>query len=68
MTSGTVKFYNTTKGFGFITPDDGSTDTFVHVTDLDRAGLYGLDEGQKVVYDLDTDRDGRGCAINLQIA
>ena len=59
MTTGTVKFYNSTKGFGFIQPDDGSKDAFVHVTALERAGMSGLTEGEKVMFDLETGRDGR---------
>jgi CspA family cold shock protein len=64
--NGTVKFYNTTKGFGFIQPDDGSKDAFVHVSAIQRAGLQELYEGQKVAYDLETGRDGRASAINIQ--
>jgi CspA family cold shock protein len=68
MISGTVKFYNSTKGFGFITPDTGGKDAFVHVTALERAGMSGLGDGQKVTYDLEKGRDGRESAINLQLA
>lgn len=68
MINGTVKFYNATKGFGFIAPDDGSKDAFVHVTALERAGLSGLAEGQKVTYDLESGRDGKVSAANLQLA
>jgi CspA family cold shock protein len=68
MTNGTVKFYNATKGFGFITPADGSKDAFVHVTALERAGISGLAEGQKVTYDLESGRDGKMSAVNLQLA
>lgn len=68
MTNGTVKFYNSTKGFGFISPDDGGKDAFVHVTALERAGLSHLGEGQKLSYDLENGRDGRASAINLQLA
>lgn len=67
MTSGTVKFYNSTKGFGFITPETGGQDAFVHVSALDRAGISGLGDGQKVTYDLERGRDGRESAINLQL-
>lgn len=67
MSTGTVKFYNSTKGFGFITPDQGGRDTFVHVTALERAGISGLGDGQKVNYDLENGRDGRESAINLQL-
>ena len=68
MTNGTVKFFNATKGFGFITPDSGGKDTFVHVTAVEQAGITGLAEGQKVSYDLERGRDGRESAINLQLA
>lgn len=68
MTEGTVKFYNSTKGFGFISPNDGGKDAFVHVSALERAGLSGLAEGQKVSYDLETGRDGRMSAINIQVS
>ena len=67
MITGTVKFYNSTKGFGFISPADGSKDAFVHVTALERAGISGLGEGQKVTYDLESGRDGKFSAVNLQI-
>ncbi|WP_040620383.1 cold-shock protein [Rhodovulum sp. PH10] len=56
MTRGTVKFYNDQKGYGFIAPDDGSKDVFVHATALERAGLRGLAEGQKVEFDTQQDR------------
>jgi cold shock protein len=56
MTKGTVKFYNGQKGFGFIQPDDGSKDVFVHATALERAGMTGLVEGQKVSFDTEQDR------------
>lgn len=56
MTKGTVKFYNGQKGFGFIQPDDGSKDVFVHATALERAGMTGLVEGQKVSFDTEEDR------------
>jgi CspA family cold shock protein len=58
--SGTVKFYNSTKGYGFIQPADGSKDVFVHATALERAGLRGLNEGDKVTFVLEDDRKGRG--------
>lgn len=67
MTNGTVKFFNTTKGFGFIQPDDGKKDAFVHVSALERAGISSLVEGQKVSYDLETGRDGKVSATNLQV-
>lgn len=66
MTNGTVKFFNTTKGFGFISPDDGSKDAFVHISAVERAGLMTLAEGQKVSYDLESGRDGKVSATNLQ--
>ena len=66
MIQGTVKFFNSTKGFGFIQPTDGSKDAFVHVTALERAGISGLAEGQKVSYDLETGRDGKASAVNLK--
>ena len=68
MTTGTVKFYNATKGFGFIAPEDGSKAAFVHATALERAGISGLGEGQKVTYDLESGRDGKQSAVNLQLA
>ncbi len=68
MITGTVKFYNSTKGFGFITPDQGGKDAFVHVSALERAGISGLGDGQKVTYDLERGRDGRESAINVQLA
>ena len=66
MTNGTVKFFNTTKGFGFIQPDDGSKDAFVHISAVERAGMSSLNEGQKVSYDLETGRDGKVSATNLR--
>ena len=68
MLNGTVKFYNSTKGFGFISPDDGGKDAFVHVSALERAGISGLADGQKVSYDLERGRDGRESAINVQVS
>ena len=68
MINGTVKFYNATKGFGFISPDQGGKDAFVHATALERAGLSGLADGQKVSYELERGRDGRESAVNLQLA
>lgn len=67
MATGTVKFFNSQKGFGFITPTDGSRDVFVHVTALERAGMTSLVEGQKVSYDVVTER-GKTAAANLQHA
>lgn len=68
MINGTVKFYNSTKGFGFITPDTGGKDAFVHVSALERAGINSLADGQKVTYDLEKGRDGRESAINIALA
>jgi CspA family cold shock protein len=66
--NGTVKFYNSQKGFGFIQPDDGSKDVFVHVTALERAGLRGLNEGQKVAFDTQPDRKTGKIAVgNIQV-
>jgi CspA family cold shock protein len=67
MTTGTVKFYNGQKGFGFIQPDDGSKDVFVHATALERAGIRNLVEGQKVSFDVQEDRrTGKVAASNLR--
>ena len=66
MAEGTVKFFNTTKGFGFIQPDDGGKDAFVHITAVERSGLSTLTEGQKVSYELQTGRDGKQSAANLR--
>ena len=69
METGTVKWYNETKGYGFIQPDNGGKDVFVHVTALERAGLRGLAEGQKVSYDVEADRrSGKESATNLKAA
>ena len=65
MATGTVKWFNPTKGFGFIVPNDGSKDVFVHISAVQRAGLQTLNEGQKVTYELATER-GRTAAVNLQ--
>lgn len=66
MAVGTVKFFNSQKGFGFIQPKDGGKDVFVHVTALERAGLSFLNEGQQVSFDLERDRKGRDSATNLR--
>ena len=69
MTNGTVKFYNDQKGYGFIQPDDGSKDVFVHATALERAGMRGLVEGQKVAFDTAQDRrTGKLAVDNIQAA
>lgn len=69
MATGTVKFYNSTKGFGFIEPEDGSKDVFVHATALEAAGMRGLVEGQKISFDVEADRrSGKQAAANLRDA
>jgi cold shock protein len=69
MATGTVKWYNDQKGYGFIQPDDGGKDVFVHVSAVERAGMRGLNEGQKISYELETDkRSGKQSAGNLQAA
>ena len=65
--NGTVKFFNTTKGFGFISPDNGEKDAFVHISAVQRSGLQGLYEGDKVTYELETGRDGKVSATNLTL-
>ena len=67
MPTGTVKWFNPVKGFGFIVPDDGSSDAFVHISAVERAGLSTLNEGQKVEFELQPGRNGRMAAANLQI-
>lgn len=67
MTTGTVKFFNATKGYGFIEPEDGSKDAFVHISAVERAGLTTLNEGQKVSFELEPGRDGKASAENLSI-
>ena len=66
MASGTVKWFNSAKGFGFIQPDDGAKDVFVHISAVERAGLQTLNEGQKVQYNLESGRDGKVSAVDLQ--
>ena len=68
MATGTVKWFNPTKGFGFIEPDDGGKDAFVHISAVERAGLNGLNEGQKVSFDVEPGRDGKSSAENLKLA
>jgi len=68
MTQGTVKWFNSQKGYGFIQPDDGSNDVFVHISAVERAGMRGLNEGQKVSFDLVADRrSGKSSAGNLRV-
>jgi cold shock protein len=66
MATGTVKWFNTQKGYGFIQPDDGSKDVFVHISAVERAGLGTLNDGQKVSYDVEADRQGKSSAGNLR--
>ena len=67
MATGTVKWFNATKGYGFIAPDEGGKDVFVHIKAVERSGLTGLADDQKVSYDLETGRDGRESAGNIQL-
>jgi cold shock protein len=67
MPTGSVKWFNPVKGFGFIVPDDGSEDAFVHISAVERAGLTTLNEGQKIEFELQPGRNGRMAAANLQI-
>ena len=66
MPHGTVKFFNSTKGFGFIQPEEGSKDVFVHISAVERAGLPGLNENQRVSFDVERGSDGRLSAVNLK--
>ncbi|KQI71312.1 cold-shock protein [Loktanella sp. 5RATIMAR09] len=68
MPSGTVKWFNTTKGYGFIAPDDGGVDIFVHISAVEQSGLTGLADDQKVTFDLIEGRDGRKMAGNIATA
>ena len=68
MANGTVKWFNSTKGFGFIQPEDGSRDVFVHISAVERAGLTGLADNQKVTFDVESGRDGRSSATNIALA
>ena len=67
MANGTVKWFNTTKGFGFIAPDDGGNDVFVHISAVERSGLTGLADNQKVTFEMEAGRDGRESAVNLAL-
>ena len=66
MSAGTVKWYNPTKGYGFIQPEDGSKDVFVHISAVERSGLHSLQEGQKVAFDLERGQQGKSSAVNLR--
>jgi cold shock protein len=68
MASGTVKWFNTTKGYGFIAPEGGAKDVFVHISAVERSSLTGLQDDQKVTFDIEESRDGRESAVNLAIA
>ena len=68
MTTGTVKWFNTTKGYGFIEPDDGSKDAFLHISALERAGMSSINEGQRVEFELQTGKNGKSSAENLKLA
>ena len=67
MATGTVKWFNPTKGFGFIEPEDGSSDAFVHISAVERAGLSSLNEGQKVSYELQAGQNGKSSAEDLKL-
>ena len=67
MPNGTVKWFNTTKGYGFIAPDDGGKDVFVHISAVERSGLTGLADNQKLSYELQEGRDGRQMAAELRL-
>jgi len=67
MPNGTVKWFNTTKGFGFIEPEDGGKDVFVHISAVERSGLTGLADDQKVSFELEDGRDGRQMAADLKL-
>ncbi len=68
MAKGTVKWFNATKGFGFIQPEGGSKDVFVHISAVERAGLSGLNDGQAVTFEIESGRDGRQSAADLALA
>lgn len=67
MPQGTVKWFNSTKGFGFIQPEDGGKDIFVHISAVERSGLSSLDDNQKISFEIEAGRDGRSSAVNLEL-
>ncbi len=68
MASGTVKWFNSQKGYGFIQPDDGSKDVFVHISAVERAGIGNLNEGQKITYEIERGQQGKSSAVNLKVS
>jgi CspA family cold shock protein len=68
MSNGTIKWFNATKGFGFIQPEDGTNDVFVHISDVERAGISALREGDKLTYDVQRGQQGKMSACNLKLA
>ena len=68
MANGTVKWFNTQKGFGFIAPESGGKDVFVHISSLEQSGMTSIADDQKVTFDVEAGRDGRESAVNLQLA
>ncbi|WP_298975061.1 cold-shock protein [uncultured Roseobacter sp.] len=68
MANGTVKWFNTTKGFGFIAPETGGKDVFLHISALEKSGMTSLNDDQKVTFDVEADRDGRESATNIALA
>ena len=67
MTQGTVKWFNTTKGYGFISPESGGKDTFVHITALEKSGLRSINDGQRVSYDIEMGKDNKQSDVNIQL-
>ncbi|PRY88293.1 cold-shock protein [Donghicola tyrosinivorans] len=68
MATGTVKWFNATKGFGFIQPDEGNKDVFLHISAVERAGLRSIEEGQKISFEIESRRDGRESATDIALA
>lgn len=67
MSTGIVKWFNAQKGYGFIQPDEGGNDVFVHISAVERAGLTGLREGQRITYEIEKGRNGKSAAVNLKV-